>query len=630
MDKRASTLVTLGFAALCALGIASFLLSSPLLGGLVAGLAAVAALISALQGGKGTAPSTSAPPAQTNEIASLQEQLQAAQAKAAAADEALHSARAELGRAHAETAEAQAKVSLAAEAAAEAETASRRAAAAEAEAASAQQREQELQARLNAAVSEQNELQSVQQALAAAQGDAAELRSRLAAAEAELARALQQASDTAARLDAASADHSLLQAAEQRAQAAEEAARAADERAREAQAGSAAAEQRLAAAERAAQEARSQAEGGGAAVAAAQARVAALEADLAHANTRAEAAEAAAQAAQQRASNAETAAEAANARASAAVAAASAAPQASATQPLQVSGFADEDDGSSLTALPAETVLAEVLLADAEPDPAGFVPRVLVVDDNATSQMIAVMMLRDLGCEVELAASGSEAVNKAQAGEYDMVFIDMSLPGVSGLDATAALRRNDLTDLPIIAMVGSAAATEACLEAGMNDCLIKPLQQQGFADMLQRWTPFSGAIGLDDEIPSVTATLIPSAPFTAIDTQTLAHLRRVADSSEGAMLQQIFASYLQDGSARLQHLRNTCAANDLQAVVVHSHALKGASLNIGAMQVARLSEQLEQQARAGSLLEPQAVLQQLEREFERVRNSVRALNEEQL
>lgn len=621
MDKRTSTLVTLGFATLLGLSLAGILLSSSALLWAVVALSAAGCALPLLRGG--SAPASGAPASAAPAEQALQTELNTARAeadsqrqRADAAERALQEARADLGRAHAETAEAQAKVSLAAAASNELESTRQRLSEAEARLASAEAAAE--QARASVPEVDSRELEAARQRAVAAEAAAQAASERASAAEAAAAQA---ASEMAACRAEAAADRAAVEAevsqALARAQAAEAAADEASRRAQTAEQASAAAEQRAQAAASTAASASESTQ----ALAAAEARASEAESAAAAASARAEAAETAAAEARSRAAAAEAAVQAAEARASAAEAALTR--EASPQQPLQVAGFADEEEQPLTPDLSSLTDLG-----DDGPDPATFTPRVLVVDDSPVSQMVAAMMLRHLGCEVDLAANGSEAVNHVQQNRYDMIFMDLDMPGMDGLATTTAIRRLEPGELPIVALCSTVDSQqlERCLQAGLNDCLGKPLQEQGFADMLQRWTPFSGAVELNDA-PGVTTTLIPAAQFTALDTRILAELRQLAAASSSDLLQDIFGSYLKDSSARLQQIRAAVGSGDLTQVARLAHALKGASLTVGAVLLAPLAEQLETQARAGKIEAPDVLLQQLDKEFERVRNSVRALHE---
>ncbi len=115
--------------------------------------------------------------------------------------------------------------------------------------------------------------------------------------------------------------------------------------------------------------------------------------------------------------------------------------------------------------------------------------RVLLVEDNPVGSLLAATLLRREGCAVETAASGHEAVDAMKRARYDLVFMDMRMPGMDGPSAARAVRaRGDRT--PIVALTANAFAEDrkACLEAGMDDHLVKPLELESLRASLARWT----------------------------------------------------------------------------------------------------------------------------------------------
>jgi PAS domain S-box-containing protein len=121
----------------------------------------------------------------------------------------------------------------------------------------------------------------------------------------------------------------------------------------------------------------------------------------------------------------------------------------------------------------------------------GYGPRVLVVEDNATNQKVAVTQLAKLGIQADVAADGREGVEMLRMHPYDLVFMDCQMPEMNGYEATSQIRRLDGENrgVPIIAM--TAQALEGCrdrsLDAGMNDYITKPVSMEDLTRMLRTW-----------------------------------------------------------------------------------------------------------------------------------------------
>ena len=115
--------------------------------------------------------------------------------------------------------------------------------------------------------------------------------------------------------------------------------------------------------------------------------------------------------------------------------------------------------------------------------------RVLLVEDNPVGALLARTLLRREGCIVETAASGDEAIAAVRRARFDLVFMDMRMPGMDGPSAARAIRASG-DQTPIVALTANAFAEDrkTCLDAGMNDHLTKPLEVDALRSALARWT----------------------------------------------------------------------------------------------------------------------------------------------
>lgn len=129
-------------------------------------------------------------------------------------------------------------------------------------------------------------------------------------------------------------------------------------------------------------------------------------------------------------------------------------------------------------------------------------PRVLVVDDNATNRQIIADVLRGIGCRVDTAEDGLDALRAVADREPDVIFMDILMPHMDGAGATKELRRRGVA-VPIIALTAGGAGTALeALESGMDDYALKPVSRLLLGDLLAQWTGYDGfpAVGEGDAV----------------------------------------------------------------------------------------------------------------------------------
>ena len=116
--------------------------------------------------------------------------------------------------------------------------------------------------------------------------------------------------------------------------------------------------------------------------------------------------------------------------------------------------------------------------------------RVLVAEDNAVNQKLMTILLKKIGCSVDLADSGADAITKIKRNAYDVVFMDVQMPVLDGLAASRVIRGELGLSVPIIALTAYAMKddSEKCLAAGMNDFLVKPVDIRELRDKILAWT----------------------------------------------------------------------------------------------------------------------------------------------
>ena len=242
---------------------------------------------------------------------------------------------------------------------------------------------------------------------------------------------------------------------------------------------------------------------------------------------------------------------------------------------------------------------------------------VLLVEDNTMNQLVATRMLTKLGYRADVANNGREAINAITIGAYDAVLMDCQMPEMDGYEATRQLRRAESgTDrhLPVIAMTAAAMQgdREACLEAGMDDYITKPVSVEAISTVLDHWTPAKPA-----RDASRTATS-PTVDDPVLDSERFAVLRDL-DAGDGDLIGTLVHEFLTDGTQLLAAIRDAIAEGDPQAVERSGHTLKGASANLGAVRLARVCGKIEALGRAAALGTAPRLADEATTEFDNVR-----------
>jgi two-component system sensor histidine kinase/response regulator len=116
--------------------------------------------------------------------------------------------------------------------------------------------------------------------------------------------------------------------------------------------------------------------------------------------------------------------------------------------------------------------------------------RLLLVEDDPLNQEVALIVLEDIGWQVDIAENGKEAIDRVKSTAYDLILMDMQMPVMGGVEATRIIRQLPTGgSIPILAMTANAfnEDREACLDAGMNDFVTKPVAPDRLYEMLLSW-----------------------------------------------------------------------------------------------------------------------------------------------
>jgi len=236
--------------------------------------------------------------------------------------------------------------------------------------------------------------------------------------------------------------------------------------------------------------------------------------------------------------------------------------------------------------------------------------RVLVVEDNATNQQVALGLLRKLGVRADAVGNGLEAIGAVRTIRYDLVLMDVQMPEMDGLEATRRIRAAGSgvhnSAVPILAMTAHAMAgdRERCLAAGMNDYVTKPATLARLAEAVDRWLgpdqpqarrPLHGYSDIGLALPAAKAPA-PASPLVLDEAGLLGRL-----GHDATLAVEVAGVFLDGSASSLRQLEDAVRAGDAEAAARHAHSLKGASANLGAERVRGLAAAIEAAAKGADL-----------------------------
>ncbi len=253
--------------------------------------------------------------------------------------------------------------------------------------------------------------------------------------------------------------------------------------------------------------------------------------------------------------------------------------------------------------------------------------RILVAEDNQTNRKVALKLLEKLGYRADAVANGREAVEALETTAYDVVFMDVQMPEMDGFTATRAIRDEASGvlnhDTVVVAMTAHAMKgdREDCLEAGMNDYVPKPLRSEALAEVIAKWAfrekppqeEFRQENPSQEEPSQESRPPEPAGPRDIVFDR--AGLLDRLDGDED-FFREIVAVFIADAPRQIDGLRDALAAGDAAEVHRRAHALKGASANISAVAMQRVSLEMEVAGEAGDLEKAALLLERLSQEFE--------------
>jgi PAS domain S-box-containing protein len=246
--------------------------------------------------------------------------------------------------------------------------------------------------------------------------------------------------------------------------------------------------------------------------------------------------------------------------------------------------------------------------------------RLLIAEDNPLNQKMSVALVQKLGCSAAVAVDGAEALTALRREPFDAVLMDVQMPGMDGLEATARIRAGEEGTglrLPIIALTAHAMKgdRERCLEAGMDAYLSKPVSFHDLylvlADLADRMKPRSAPITAEESSRIMSE---PSPPSSVYNPQVA--LTRVGGDEE--LLRELIEVFLSDCPKWMSDLHKAAVAGNAVDLRRAAHTIKGAVGYFGADEAGAAADRLQELGRAGDVAAAVAVVPKLEQALEQL------------
>jgi signal transduction histidine kinase/HPt (histidine-containing phosphotransfer) domain-containing protein/BarA-like signal transduction histidine kinase len=287
----------------------------------------------------------------------------------------------------------------------------------------------------------------------------------------------------------------------------------------------------------------------------------------------------------------------------------------------------------------------KIVEAPAPPPPSSqsvaerFPLKILLVDDNSINQKVAARIVQQLGYKPDTAVNGRLALEALDQQHYDLVFMDVMMPEMDGLEATRNIRErqkdgaahpNYQKRILVIAMTAHAMQTDRdrCLASGMDDYLAKPIRPADVRGAIEKWAPqimpaqaAPAAAALPPELVAAVAQAVPASPEEpAVD------VSRFNDMSGGdpAMARELIEMFDKQTSQQLKQIEDALRTKDASTVGHVAHSCKGASATLGMKRLAAVMLKLEKLGKSGALDGAEQFQQEAQHEFKEVQKFISA------
>jgi len=244
--------------------------------------------------------------------------------------------------------------------------------------------------------------------------------------------------------------------------------------------------------------------------------------------------------------------------------------------------------------------------------------RILAAEDHEVNRQLFRIILEKEGYTVDLAEDGKVALERVKDNRYDLIFMDIHMPNMNGVEATTQIRARGI-ETPIVAVTASALPEEIekWMHAGMNDSLTKPFKKKDLLPVLEKWLP---AVPSGEASPGAGGKKAPARSADAPgarDEKEIFDFQKAVETFLGneEILRSVLVSFTDKVSGQLGQLKAAIMREDAEALRMEAHSIKGGALNLGALPLGRAAGNLEAAGKEKRLQEASVLLAELESAF---------------
>ncbi|MHC4585241.1 MAG: CHASE4 domain-containing protein [Planctomycetota bacterium] len=293
-------------------------------------------------------------------------------------------------------------------------------------------------------------------------------------------------------------------------------------------------------------------------------------------------------------------------------------------------------DVTKQPSLDRQNITSHIVAGTDDTNQAKFSGHILVAEDARTNQVLIKSLLKRLGMQVTIAEDGNEVLQKALSKQFDLIFMDIEMPNMSGYEAAKAIRKEGLKT-PIIALTAYAMKgdDEKCFAAGCDDYISKPIEHEELLQILSKYLS-NESEDLNQQIDSVKSNVeqlnelcsetasSDTAETKPADEQygelpvDFAIIKKIYDDEE--VLKETVKVFLEEAPQTIELLAGAIEAKDSKNVKIHAHKLKGLARHVAARKLSDMLYLLETKGRKEELEGSEALFADIQTEFDTLKS----------